>query len=254
MKRSLLVPAVLIGLLGSGGCASASSLASDGSVDAQVIDVVDGDTIRVEYAGERHSVRLLNIDTPETKHPDRGVECLGPEASEFLSELLAPGDSVRLEFDEERTDQYDRLLAGVFKDDDLINAAIAEAGFGIAVYFEPNERFLPPVQEAQEQAESAGLGLFDDSLPCTVPAQVQGALDAVDELPNEAPEQYEELEESAAAAAAALLLADEARDLVLSLDPDEPGLHHRAYGSHLEAYEQSLDQAITTGARRSSED
>lgn len=219
-----------------------------------MVEVIDGDTIRVEYGDEVHRVRLLNVDTPETKHPDRGVECMGPEASEYLDELLAPGDSVRLEFDEERTDGYDRVLAGVFKDDDLVNAAIARAGFGIAVYFEPNGRFLPAVQEAQEEAESAGRGLFDDSLPCTVPAQVQDAVDAVDELIVESPEEYGALEESAAAAAAALLLAEEARSQVLSLDADRPGLHHRAYESRLDSYERRLDRAIAVAERRVSAD
>lgn len=254
MSRSFLVPMILTGLLAGTGCASTAQSAEGSSVDAQVIDVVDGDTVRVEYAGERHSVRLLNVDTPETKHPDRGVECLGPEATEYLEELLAPGDSVRLEFDEERTDQYDRVLAGVFKEDDLVNAAIARAGFGIAVYFEPNDKFLPAVEEAQAEAESAGRGLFDESLPCTVSAQVREALDEVDDLAEEPAEQYQALEESVVAAGAALLLAEEARDLVLSLDTDGPGILHRAYGPHLDSYERRLDRAITTAAQRVSED
>src|SRR5699024_1114371 len=78
---------------------------------ATVVRVVDGDTIVVDLAGVEERVRLLNIDTPETVHPHQDTECGGPEATEQINELLEPGGMVVLEFDEERRDQYDRLLA-----------------------------------------------------------------------------------------------------------------------------------------------
>ncbi|GAA4922333.1 hypothetical protein GCM10025790_18930 [Nesterenkonia rhizosphaerae] len=128
--------------------------------------VVDGDTIVVRIGGTEERVRLLNIDTPETVHPNRPVECGGPEASEHLKDLLSPGDTVILEFDEDLRDRYDRLLAGVYAEGVLVNAEMAEAGWGEPVYFAPNARFLPEVEEAWAQAEAAGVGLFSDGLDC----------------------------------------------------------------------------------------
>ena len=53
------------------------------AVNAQyrVVEVLDGDTVVVDRGTERDTVRLLGVDTPETHHPTKPVECFGPEAS-----------------------------------------------------------------------------------------------------------------------------------------------------------------------------
>lgn len=133
-----------------------------------LVRVVDGDTIVVERAGVQERVRLLNIDTPETVHPERDVECGGPEAAERLNDLLQPGDAVVLEFDQEQRDRYDRLLAGVFADEVFINEQLAREGWGEPVYFAPNDRFLDQIEEAWAAAEEEQAGIFSDALDCPV--------------------------------------------------------------------------------------
>lgn len=155
-------------------------VASSGGPDEAIVSrVVDGDTIDVTVGGSEQRVRLLNIDTPESVDPDRPVECLAPEATAFLEELLPNGTPVRLEYDEVRTDRYDRTLAGVFTAAGaLVNAEIARAGLAAVVVFDDNVRFLPPVEEARAEAEAAGVGLYSADVECTIPAQV-AALEAV---------------------------------------------------------------------------
>jgi endonuclease YncB( thermonuclease family) len=64
--------------------------------DFEVVErVVDGDTLLLQ-SGER--VRLIGVDTPETKHPKKPVERFGKEASEFTRQMVE-GKRVRLEFD-----------------------------------------------------------------------------------------------------------------------------------------------------------
>src|SRR5690606_8993191 len=46
-----------------------------------VVRVVDGDTIQVDVGGSLERVRYIGIDTPETVHPRKPVECFGKEAS-----------------------------------------------------------------------------------------------------------------------------------------------------------------------------
>lgn len=77
-----------------------------------VLDVVDGDTVKVAYRGSETSVRVIGIDTPETVHPSEPVECGGPQASAAATRMLA-GKDVRLVFDasQGRTDTYGRTLA-----------------------------------------------------------------------------------------------------------------------------------------------
>ena len=53
--------------------------------------VVDGDTIDIAIGGNTERVRLIGINTPETKHPTKGMECFGPEASAYTEQLLPKG-------------------------------------------------------------------------------------------------------------------------------------------------------------------
>ncbi|WP_300342738.1 thermonuclease family protein [Nesterenkonia sp.] len=136
------------------------------AAEATVVRVVDGDTLVVDLHGEQERVRLLNIDTPESVHPDREVECGGPEAAERLGELLQPGDSVVLEFDAETRDHYGRLLAAVFAEETFVNEQLAREGWAEPYYAAPNDRFLEDIQQAWEQAEAAGAGMFSPQLQC----------------------------------------------------------------------------------------
>ncbi|STX07458.1 thermonuclease family protein [Kocuria rosea] len=184
---------VLLLLTGCGGSAVSSDTTSSNAAstetsaapelrgDRAVVErVIDGDTVDVQRDGEVVRVRLLNIDTPETKDPNEIVECLGPEATALLEELLPPGTVVGLEYDQERTDRYDRTLAGVFLEDGtLVNAEIARQGLGTPLYIAPNGRFLPPVEEAFAEAEQQQAGLLDPAQGCTIPAQLQQATSAL---------------------------------------------------------------------------
>ncbi|EYT53922.1 MULTISPECIES: thermonuclease family protein [Kocuria] len=191
LGASALVLALLTGCGGSAASSDTTSSSNAASPEtsaapelrgerAVVERVIDGDTVDVRRDGEVVRVRLLNIDTPETKDPNEVVECLGPEATALLEELLPPGTVVGLEYDQERTDRYDRTLAGVFLEDGtLVNAEIARQGLGTPLYIAPNGRFLPPVEEAFAEAEQQQAGLLDPTHGCTIPAQVQQATSAL---------------------------------------------------------------------------
>ncbi|MEX3566210.1 thermonuclease family protein [Micrococcus endophyticus] len=138
---------------------AAPEAATEGDV-VTVESIVDGDTIRVTLDEVSTPVRLLNIDTPETRHPSRPVECQGPEATAALKSMIRPGDTVVLQYDDVLLDRYDRLLAAVFADGRLVNAEMARLGLGEPVVFDGNVRFLPEVEAAWEQARADGVGLF----------------------------------------------------------------------------------------------
>lgn len=82
---------------------------------ATVVRVVDGDTLVVDRGNGDERVRLVGVDTPETVAPNAPVECFGPEASAYVTDLLS-GASVRLEPDPSQADadRYGRLLRYVW--------------------------------------------------------------------------------------------------------------------------------------------
>jgi hypothetical protein len=71
--------------------------------------VIDGDTLKLD-TGE--DVRLICVDTPETKHPKKSIERFGKEATAFTKRLVE-GQEVRLAYDQQRKDKYGRTLAYV---------------------------------------------------------------------------------------------------------------------------------------------
>jgi micrococcal nuclease len=144
--------------------ASASSApeVASGDHDASVTvsRVVDGDTIEVSPAvGGIDEVRLIGIDTPETKDPAEGIEPYGPEASAFATDELS-GQSVDLEFDVEREDQYGRLLAYVYVGGEMFNEVLLEEGYAQDYPYPPNTRYADRFEEAQEVARAGGLGIW----------------------------------------------------------------------------------------------
>ena len=56
-----------------------------------VARVVDGDTIILD-TGEK--VRLIGVDTPETKHPRKPVEYFGKEASSYTRRMCEGKKSI----------------------------------------------------------------------------------------------------------------------------------------------------------------
>lgn len=174
--RLWIILSVVVAILAGFISCSVIANADTGTVSS----ITDGDTLVISVGGSEKTVRLLNVDTPETKDPAKAVECLGPEATDFLAKSLPEGTKVKLKFDVEREDRYGRTLAAVFTEDGaLVNAEIARAGLGTAMVVGENAVFLGPVQAAQAQAKEAGRGLFGIDVECTLPAQVQTAAQAL---------------------------------------------------------------------------
>ena len=92
-KLTLLVIFLMCSLAGCGG---EDFPAGTG----RVTKVIDGDTIRVRLGSTMETVRLIGVNTPETKAPNKPVECFGPEASARTHELLPDGTVVQLERDQ----------------------------------------------------------------------------------------------------------------------------------------------------------
>lgn len=171
-----------------GGAVAVGGVAPVNAADPVTVRrVIDGDTVDVVVDGDVRRVRLLNVDAPETVHPDETVQCLGPEAAALLRELLPVGTEVTLKYDAERKDRYGRDLAGVVVGDTLVNVELARAGLGVAVLHEPNDRFYDVVRAAQREAETDERGLFDTAVECTLPARVQAFQTKVEQALEQCP-------------------------------------------------------------------
>lgn len=130
----------------------------DGADTGTVVRTIDGDTIEVRLGRRLQRVRLLGVDTPETKAPDRPVGCFGPEAAAFTAAVLT-GARVRLEDDVERTDRYGRRLAYVHVDGRRFNDVLLRRGYARLLVIPPNGTHARALlaEELEARRERRGL-------------------------------------------------------------------------------------------------
>ena len=142
-------------------------------VEAVVLRVIDGDTLEVEFdSGIKDRVRLLAVDTPETRQTNkageygsiRDIDCLkewGTRATGFAKETLE-GQRVQLISESSQgRDIYDRLLAYVhLEGGDDFNRQLVEKG-SARVYEEGESQREPEYLLLQENAVQNRAGLWD---------------------------------------------------------------------------------------------
>ena len=98
----------------------------------QVIRIIDGDTVQIEYEGQPTSVQLIGVNAPETTaNPNQPPEPYGEQATAFLQEFLLD-KSIYLRFDISKRDKYNRLLGYVYRASDsiFVNLEIIREGYG----------------------------------------------------------------------------------------------------------------------------
>ncbi len=118
--------------------------------------VIDGDTFELE---DGRKVRLIGIDTPETKHPKKGLEFFGKEATEATKKLIE-GKEVQLEYDVQKTDKYGRVLAYVYVGDIFLNAWLVENGYARVSTYPPNVKYQQKFLELERNARQENKGLW----------------------------------------------------------------------------------------------
>ncbi len=103
----------------------------------QVTYIVDGDTFDIKAPDKDKKttrIRLLGIDTPETKNTRTGLMYFGPEATNEMKRLVE-GKKVKVVIDtvSKSRDRYGRLLAYIHLEDGQdVNCLMIERGFAYA--------------------------------------------------------------------------------------------------------------------------
>ena len=120
---------------------------------------IDGDTASFIYKKETVKFRFLSIDTPESTTK---VEEYGPEASEYTCNALKNASKIEVEFEENssKTDKYDRYLAYVFVDGELLQEKLLYNGLADLKYDKNNYKYTERLKEANEHAKENFLGIY----------------------------------------------------------------------------------------------
>lgn len=125
---------------------------------------VDGDTAKFILNGEEITVRFLAIDTPETKHPTKGEEPYGKEASKFTCSKIKNGKKIEIEYDRgsEKTDKYNRHLAWIWVDGFLLQDDLIKEGLAEVAYLYGDYSYTDILKEHQTLARLNKVGKWSD--------------------------------------------------------------------------------------------
>lgn len=160
-------------LRGDADASAPAPTTGGGGFRGTIDHVADGDTVTVRTrAGELRTLRLIGVDTPETKHPHKPVQCGGPEASAFTTRMLPKGTAVRVAFDptQGRTDRYGRTLGYLYVGDHSgaggsVNYLLVRKGLAKTyVYDNTPFRYATRFMHVEDMARDARIGLWGP--PC----------------------------------------------------------------------------------------
>ncbi len=135
----------------------ATTTAAGGATSAgRVTRLVDGDTLWVSGV----KVRLIGVDTPETRRPGTPVQCFGEASSLRMAALLPVGTPVRLGYDRARLDRYGRTLAYVYRVSDglFVNAELVLEGYAKVLTVPPDTAHQRDFEALQRSAQHDGRG------------------------------------------------------------------------------------------------
>lgn len=139
---------------------------------ASVLRAIDGDTIQItdQKTGEKTTVRLIGVNTPETVDPRKPVQCFGKEASDFVKKGVAKtaSQNFRLEKDETQGefDKYGRILAYLYigSSTKSLNQEIIEQGYGHEYTYKIPYKYQSDFKEAERRARLEKRGLWADGV------------------------------------------------------------------------------------------
>ena len=169
-KRSFINTIVAILILVFGAFVSDYQMSTNSTSDVLGTDttlytvnsIVDGDTLKVSDSEGIYTVRLIGIDTPETKDPRKEIECFGTEATLHLTKLIQNQRLIlKSDSTQDDIDRYGRLLRYAFLENGTnVNKTMIEDGYAYEYTYSKPYYYKSEFIEAQNSARNAELGLW----------------------------------------------------------------------------------------------
>ena len=125
---------------------------------------IDGDTARFFINGESRTVRFLSINAPEIAHDDILEEFYGKESSEYACKLLSRASSIKLQYDpkSDKVDKYDRVLAWVYVDGELLQKELVSKGYAEVKYVYDDYLYSNELKELENISKEKKLGMWSN--------------------------------------------------------------------------------------------
>lgn len=142
-------------------CFCFTSVKAKERIEVQLDKCVDGDTAWLVYQEKREKFRFLAINTPESTNK---IEAYGKEASKYTCDTLTNAKKIEIEFDpkSDEKDKYNRYLAWIFVDNELLQKKLIENGYAEIKYIYGDYLYLEELKEVEENAKEKKIGIFKE--------------------------------------------------------------------------------------------
>ena len=132
--------------------------ARSGKITVTLNKCIDGDTAAFDYKDEVYKVRFLAVNTTELKKKEK----YSKEALNFTCDELKKAKKIELEFDpgSDEKDKYDRYLAWVFVDGDLLQEKLVENGLAEIKYIYGDYKYTKELEKKEKQAKKDKVGIW----------------------------------------------------------------------------------------------
>ncbi len=149
----------LLGCTDQSGSSTSQPSSSVSGESAQVVRIIDGDTIDVKLDGDTYRVRYVGVNTPERDEP-----CYSEATN--ANAALVEDQTVTLVRDVSNTDQYGRLLRYVYVGNTFVNAELVAEGYAEAREYPPDTSQADYLESLESTSRSRNLncyatGVFD---------------------------------------------------------------------------------------------
>ena len=127
-----------------------------------LVRLVDGDTANFSTSSYGNvNVRVSGVDTPEVKHPTKGKEYYGEEASAFTASILTGAERIEIEWDLTQEPSHDRPIGIVWVDGVNLNLLLVREGYADLEYLEDSMPYADDYREALKEAQAEHKGLWN---------------------------------------------------------------------------------------------
>ncbi len=153
-----------------------SSVNSYAKQKTTVTRIIDGDILQALYGEREERIRLIGIDTPESRVNKRAkrdenmseqdiktIIEMGRNAKKYVDGLIKRGDYINIEFDVQKRDKHGRLLCYVYlSNGKMLNEEILKDGYAVIMTIPPNVKYKDIFSRAYNQAKERKAGLWEE--------------------------------------------------------------------------------------------
>ena len=134
-----------------------------------VKEVVDGDTVVLGDLKETR-LRYIGINSPENLTDDSPGDPFAYETTKMNKNLVG-GKRIRVEYDEQKYDDYGRLLGYVYADNLLVNEQLLNHGLAKILFIKPNLKYFESFKQAEKYAQDKRIGIWTNPVTYRYPLE-----------------------------------------------------------------------------------